>query len=143
MAIISKGAKGAAGVKAVKGVAKNPGVLTKGAKGAVGVKAAKAVAKNPGIVKFGAKAATPVAKRKARKGVNRVERFGDAAAAFGRELVEYGPQAAQELGLVELPKPKRTAPRLAAGVVLGAGAVYFLEPENGREHREKVLKLVA
>jgi hypothetical protein len=118
-------------------------VLSKGAKTAVGVKAAKGVAKNPGVVKLGLKASKPMARRKARRGVNRVERLSEAAAAFGRELVEYGPQAAQELGLVELPRPKRTAPRVAAGVVLGASAVYFLEPESGREHREKVLKLVA
>jgi hypothetical protein len=30
------------------------------------------------------------------------------------------------------------------GVVkVGASAVYFLEPENGREHREEVLKVIA
>lgn len=136
MATLSKAAKGAIAAKA----AKNPGILTKGAKGVAGVKATKGVAKNPRTV---VKASKPVAKRKARKGVNRVERFGEAAAAFGRELVVYGPQAAQELGLVEAPKPKRTAPRVAAGVVIGAGAVYFLEPEHGREHREKVTQLVA
>ena len=122
-------------------------ILSKGAKGAVGVKAAKSVAKNPGVVKFGVKAskpvAKPVAKRKARQGINRVERFGEAARSTVESLVVNGPQAAQELGLIELPKPKRTAPRLAAGVVIGAGAVYFLEPDSGREHREKVHKLVA
>jgi gas vesicle protein len=32
---------------------------------------------------------------------------------------------------------------VAAGVVIGASAVYFLEPENGREHRERLVKLVA
>jgi F0F1-type ATP synthase membrane subunit c/vacuolar-type H+-ATPase subunit K len=143
MAVLTKGAKGVVGVKAAKGAAKNPGILTKGAKGFAGVKAVKGVANNPNVVKLGAKASKPVAKRKARKGVKRVERFGEAAAEFGRELVVYGPQAAQELGLIEQPKPKRTAPRVAAGVVIGATAVYFLEPETGREHREKVMKLVA
>jgi hypothetical protein len=118
-------------------------ILSKGAKTAAGMKAAKGLAKNPGVVKFGVKATKPVARRKARQGAHRIERLGEAAAAFGRELVEYGPQAAQELGLVELPKPKRTAPRVAAGVVIGASAVYFLEPENGREHRERLVKLVA
>jgi hypothetical protein len=81
-----------------------------------------------------------VAKRRARK---RIERLGEATMNLGQLLVTYGPQAAANLGLVEQPKPKRTAPRLAAGAVLGASAVYFLEPEHGKEHREKVLQKVS
>ncbi len=30
------------------------------------------------------------------------------------------------------------AGRFAAGVAVGAGAVYFLEPERGRAHRQRV-----
>jgi hypothetical protein len=70
-------------------------------------------------------------------------RIGEAMRSAGETLVTYGPQAAQNLGLVEVPKPKRTAPRVAAGVVIGAGAMYFLEPEHGKEHREKVAHLVS
>ncbi|HLY51215.1 MAG TPA: hypothetical protein VKR21_18630 [Solirubrobacteraceae bacterium] len=54
----------------------------------------------------------------------------------------HAPRAAYDLGLAEPPKPKRTAPRLVAGVVIAASAVYFLEPEHGKEHREKVTQLV-
>lgn len=31
----------------------------------------------------------------------------------------------------------------ATKAMIGAGAAYFLEPAHGREHREKLLKLVA
>jgi hypothetical protein len=49
----------------------------------------------------------------------------------------------RSLGWWSSPSRSEARPRVAAGVVIGAGAVYFLEPEHGREHREKVLKLVA
>ena len=62
---------------------------------------------------------------------------------FDSELVTYGPQAARELGLVRTLKPKRTTLRLAAGVLIGAMAVYFLEPGAGRRHREQVKQLVS
>jgi hypothetical protein len=42
-----------------------------------------------------------------------------------------------------MPIVKRTAPKVAAGAVLGASAMYFLEPEHGKEHREKVAQLVS
>ncbi|MGH2931185.1 MAG: hypothetical protein ACRDL8_23475, partial [Solirubrobacteraceae bacterium] len=65
----------------------------------------------------------------------------ETARAVGETILARGPQAAQTLGLVEAPKPKekRTAPRVATGVVIGAGAVYLLEPE----HRRRVLRLGA
>ena len=86
------------------------------------------------------KAGSPLVKRRVRR---RAEQLGDAARVIGETLVTYGPPAAYELGLAEPPKPKRTAPRVAAGIVIGASAVYFLEPEHGREHREKVAQLVS
>lgn len=122
-------------------------VLGKATKGFVGVKAAKGVAKNPKILKAGAKAAPPAAKfgwkltkpRLTRRTRRRAERLGE---AVGSALAVYGPQAAEQFGLIEPPKPKRTAPRVAAGVVIGATAVYLLEPEHGREHREQLRQLV-
>ena len=117
----------------------------------LGAKATKHAARNPALVKFGAQAGMPVARLAAkaqtsmarRRARRRVGNLGEAVRSAGETLVTYGPQAARELGLVEAPKPKRTAPRLAAGVVLGASAVYFLEPEHGKEHREKVAQLVS
>lgn len=127
-------------------------VLSTATKGWLGMKTAKGVAKNPGVVKFvgkaGAKGASPLAKlswnvgkpivkRRTRK---KLEQIGE---TVGTVLAAYGPQAAEQLGLLEPPKEKKTAPRVAAGVVLGAGAVYFLEPKHGAEHREQLLKLVS
>jgi len=121
-------------------------VLSTSTKGKIGLKAGKTAVKYPTLLRTGAQAASPigklgvkVAKRRVRR---RADRVGNAARTIGQTLAVYGPQAAYELGLVEPPKPKRTAPRLAAGFVLGASAVYFLEPEHGREHREKVAQLV-
>ena len=64
-------------------------------------------------------------KRRTRR---KAERLGD---LLGTTLATYGPQAAQQLGLAEPPKKKRTAPRVALGIVIGATAVYFFEPERG------------
>jgi CxxC motif-containing protein (DUF1111 family) len=129
MSVLNTTSKAALGAKAAKGVAGKPAVVWSS------VQAAKPVAK------LGRKAGKPIAKRRARK---RAGDLGEAARDWAQTLVTYGPSAAQELGLIELPqpKPKRTAPRLVAGIVLGACAVYFLDPEHGSEHREKLKQLV-
>ena len=120
-------------------------------KARIGVKSAKTAVKHPRSVRISGKAITPLSKVALKAGSplvkrrvrRRVEQLGDAARVIGETLVTYGPPAAYELGLAEPPKPKRTAPRVAAGIVIGASAVYFLEPEHGREHREKVAQLVS
>lgn len=125
-------------------------VISTKSKAKIGAKAAKGAVKNPGLARFGAqaglKAYSPIVKRRTRKRANAVgdtaRTIGDGARSYAEMLVTYGPQAAQELGLVSAPKPKRTAPRVAAGVVIGAGAAYFLEPEHGAQRREKALSLV-
>jgi hypothetical protein len=131
MAVLSTTTKGKVGAKATRVAIKNPRLLRAGAQAV------------PPIGKIGFRVGKPLTKRRVRKGVQNVQRLGSAARSFGESLVTYGPQAAYELGLVEPPKPKRTAPRVAAGIVIGASAVYFLEPEHGREHREKVAQLVS
>jgi hypothetical protein len=60
----------------------------------------------------------------------------------GAMMAAYGPLAARQLGWAEAPRAKRTAPRVVAGAVIGAGAVYFLEPKCGPERREQVLRLI-
>jgi hypothetical protein len=132
MSVLSTSTKVKLGAKGVRSVARHPGLLRTGAKGA-GKGAAL-------TTRMAAKVAMPIAKRRARR---RLMRLGEATREMGQTLVTYGPQAAANLGLIEARKPKRTAPRLAAGAVLGASAVYFLEPEHGKEHREKVLHLVS
>ncbi len=127
------------------------GVLSTSTKAKAGVKATKAAVKNASLIRAGAKASSPLAKLgyKAGKPVvkfrvrQQAGRLGETARMVGETLATYGVPAAYELGLVEPPKEKRTAPRVAAGAVIGASAVYFLEPEHGREHREKVAQLVS
>ncbi|HET8976957.1 MAG TPA: hypothetical protein VFN87_02300 [Solirubrobacteraceae bacterium] len=93
-------------------------MLGKKTKGKAGFKVAKAAAKRP-------------------------QQIVRASRILGETLAVTAPRAAYELGLAEPSKPKRTGPGVAAGIVIGAGAMYFLEPEHGSEHREKVAQLVS
>jgi hypothetical protein len=128
MAILKKTTKGVLAAKAAKGVAERPALIRAGA---------QAVAP---VARLGVKATKPRVKRKTRR---RAKELGDSIRTLGTALATYGPPAAQELGLVEPPKQKRTAPRVAAGMAVGAGAMYLLEPEHGAEHRKKLMSLVA
>ncbi len=155
MSVLKTTTKARLGVGGVKAAARNPGAAMTLGKAVLGMKAASASVRNPGAVlvaaRTGAKAArpaaklafatgTPLAKRRARR---RAGRISDAVRSTAEELITYGPSAAEELGLVKpRARPRRTGPAVAAGVAIGAGAVYFLEPEHGREHREKVASLV-
>jgi hypothetical protein len=138
-------------------------------KGRTGWNAAKTAVQNPGLARFpvktGAKSTpplanlslklgNPLAKRQSRRGFEQiVEQAGETLAEVGEAIfaigevvgaltAAYGPLAARQLGWAEVPKEKRTAPRVAAGAVIGAGAVYFLEPKCGPERREQVLRLI-
>lgn len=127
MSVISRAPKGKAGIKALKAAAKRPRIALTGVK--IAVPAAKA----------GLTASKPLLKRRARRSVKQLDQ---ASRALGEALAVHGPRMAYDLGLAEAPKPKRTTPRVAAGVLIGASAVYFLEPGLGREHRAKVAQLV-
>lgn len=127
-------------------------MLSTKTKATLGVKAAKQLAKHPGVLqlappatKAGWKLYKPLAKRRARK---RVERIGETARGIAMTLATVAPAAARGLGIFEPPKQKRAVapPALAAagaGAVVGASAVYFLEPGQGRKHRAQVAKLVS
>ena len=115
-------------------------------------KAAVAVARRRTLRRATVKAAKPPAKvgwrvgkyiaaRKARRHVGRareqmdkareqMERVGAAGKTLGSFVVIYGPMAAEVFGLIETPKPKRRAPAFAAGLVVGAGALYALNRKN-------------
>jgi hypothetical protein len=112
----------------------------------LGAMGAVAMARHPKLRRTTARAARPgakvgwrvgkvVAKRKARA---QLEQLSSIAQTSKGLWVVYGLPAAQELGLIERPKPRRTGRVLVAGIVIGAAAVYFLEPEHGGEHRRKV-----
>jgi hypothetical protein len=74
-------------------------------------------------VKLGWRIGEFVVRRRARVRIERFREVGKTAASIA---VIYGPIAAEVLGLVEPPKPKRRAPAFAAGVVIGAGAMYVV-----------------
>ena len=126
-------------------------VLSNTTKGKAGLKAAGAAVTHPAMTRLAAKAGAPaakggfsvgkvLAKRKARR---RVEYLGKAARVLGETIAVYGPEAAQLMGWAEPPKPKRGAPRVLVGILIGATAMYFLEPGEGKERRQKALSLVS
>jgi hypothetical protein len=138
-----------------------PGKKTSAKIGATG---AMAMVRHPALRRATTRAARPTAKvgwrvgkvvvkRKARQQLDQlgsvagagasVARTGASVARTGAGLwVIYGLPAAQELGLIERPKPRRTGRVLVAGIVIGAAAVYFLEPEHGGEHRRRVQEML-
>ena len=63
-----------------------------------------------------------VAKRKARK---HARRYGDVARTAWSAALIYGPMAAEVLGVVEQPKPRRRFPAFLAGIAVGAGVMYL------------------
>jgi hypothetical protein len=63
-----------------------------------------------------------VAKRKARK---HARRYGDAARTAWSVALIYGPMAAEVLGVVEQPKPRRLFPAFLAGMAVGGGLMYL------------------
>jgi hypothetical protein len=69
-----------------------------------------------------------VAKRKVG---GHAQRLGTAGKTAGSMALIYGPMAAEVLGLVDPPKPKRRARVFAAGVVTGAAATYLLTRRRG------------
>lgn len=127
---------------------------TAGAKTAkAGAKTAQSIVRNPLLRSAVSEAGPPIArlgmkagkKQLSRKGRRQLEQLGDAMTTVATLASNYAPQAAemaQELGLVEPPKRKRTTPRLLAGAALGATAMFLFEPKHGSEHRRQVQKLI-
>lgn len=128
-------------------------MLSTKTKARAGAKTARIIVQNPLLRTAVTEAGPPIArlgvtagkKRMSRKGRKQLEQMGDALGTVARLTTNYAPQAAQaaqELGLVEAPKPKRTMPRLLAGAAFGALAMFLLEPGHGREHRRQVQRLL-
>lgn len=107
--------------------------------------------------KVGWRVGKVVAKRKARQRVAvataewavrletagaQLQRLGEGSQLLSQMVMVYGPMAAEVLGLIEPPKPSRTALKVTTGIVIGGGAVYFLEPEHGPERRQQLLELM-
>jgi len=130
-------------------------MLSTKTKAKAGAKTAKTIAESPLLRSALGEAAPPIAKlgvkagkkRMSRKTRKQLEQLGDTVGTVASLAGDYVPQAAkaaQQLGLVEPPKQKKTAPRVFVGVVIGAVATYLLEPgEAGRKHRAQVQRLVS
>jgi hypothetical protein len=128
MAVLNTTSTRKLALKGAPQIAKRPALLRSGAK----------AVKPP--IKLGFMAGKPLAKWRARR---RFKDAMDAAQSLGAAVKEYGPEAARLIGALEEPQQKRTAPRVAAGVVIGASAVYFLDPKQGSEHRQQARRLIA
>ena len=100
--------------------------------------AGKGMIEHPTFRHAATSVAVPVAKRRirtrSRRARRQAERYGQLAQTTAGTLA----QSAQQLGLLETPTPKRTGPRVAVGVVIGATAMYLLEPAAGAQRRAKL-----
>lgn len=84
-----------------------------------------ALARHPALRRVTRRVGAPTAKVVVKRQVREpVERIGAAARTVGSIVVVYGPIAAEALGLVEAPKPKRRASAFATGAVSGVVASY-------------------
>ena len=79
-----------------------------------------------------------LAKRKAKKHARRyseaAQRYGEAARMAWSAVLIYGPMAAEVLGVVEQPKPRRRVPAFLTGIGVGAGVgagVAYLVSRKG------------
>jgi hypothetical protein len=70
-------------------------------------------------------------------------RIGGAARTAGAIAVTYGPLVARLVVAPEPPRKRRTGSAVLAGMVIGAAAVYLLEPEHGSVRRRRVMALVS
>ena len=128
-------------------------MLSTKTKAKTGARTAKAIVQHPVLRTAVSQAGPPIARagvrvgkqRLSRKSRKQLEQLGETLGTVAGVASDYLPQAvlaAQELGLIEAPKTKRTRPRLLAGIALGAAAMFLLEPGHGREHRRQVQRLL-
>ena len=91
------------------------------------------------VARLGWGVGSKLARRRANR---RAHQISDVTNALSTLLSTYGPALLEQLGLVEPPKRKRTLPRVATGALIGAGAMYLLDPATGAAHRRQVQHLV-
>ncbi len=120
-------------------------VLSTKTKARIGVKTAKQAAQHPKLALRGARGAQPVVrgvvKVRTRQARRQAAAALDTGRSVGQSVFEAGRQAALDAAQAQLPR-KRTAPRVAVGIVVGATAMYFLDPTSGDKRRRRALGLI-
>ena len=102
--------------------------------GLAGASGVVALARHPKLRRATTRAGAPAAKVGWRVGKvlamrrlrSQLERIGTAGRTAGSLAVIYGPTAAEVLGLVEAPKPRRRTPAFVAGAATGAVAALLI-----------------
>jgi hypothetical protein len=116
-------------------------VLSTKTKARIGRKTAKQAVRHPKLVLRGARGAKPVVWGVVSMRTRQARRQAGAVLAAGRSVGQTvfaaGRQAAQAQG-----SRKRTAPRVAVGVVVGATVMYLLDPASGDVRRRRVIGLI-
>jgi hypothetical protein len=101
-------------------------------KARLGVKATLALARHRALRRATRQVGVPTAKVVVKRQMRgQMERIGPAARTAGSIVAIYGPIAAEALGLVESPKPKRRGPAFAAGAATGVVASYLFLRQRG------------
>jgi hypothetical protein len=139
-------------------------MLSRKSKAKAGITTARAIIEDPTIRSAAADVAQPVARlslgitkrvarRRARRRIDRldavVHHLAETISATTELVQTYGPSVVESLGslgLVEVRQPtqrRSTTPKLVGGALIGAGAMFLLEPVHGREHRRQLQRLVA
>lgn len=139
MSALSTMTKARLGIKLGTAAAKRPGLLMGAAR--AGTPAAKLALRGSRPAAKGAfKLAKPMAKRRGSRGVDSV---ADTMRQLEGQLLGLARQAQVTVKPARPSKLARTAPRVAAGALFGAGAAaYLLDPDKGEEHRRTLARLI-
>jgi hypothetical protein len=117
-------------------------VLSTKTKARIGVKTTKQAAKHPKLALRGARGTKPVVRAavnlRAHQARDQAAAVVDAVRSVGQTVFDAGRQAAK----AQAPR-KRTAPRVVVGIVVGAGAMYVLDPASGDQRRRSLIGLIA
>ena len=116
-------------------------VLSTKTKTKIGTKTAKQVAKHPKLALRGARGAKPlvwgVVIMRTRQARHTAAAVIDASRSIGQTIFDAGRTAAQAQT-----SSKRSSSRVAVGIAIGSGAMYFLDPVSGNERRHAVIGLI-
>jgi hypothetical protein len=116
-------------------------VLSTKTKARIGTKTAKQAAKHPKLALRGARGVRPIVWGVVNMRTRQAQRQAAAVLAAGRSVGQTVFDAGRHAARAQVPR-KRTAPRVAGGVAVGATAMYFLDPASGDVRRRRVIGLI-